>query len=190
MIHWKGASMLQLKERVKKRQRSVPFATIRFALADSLLGRLMLAATDKGICAIRFGDDNPALEEELHSEYPRAEMVRDDASLRSWTDAIVSYLEGSQRELDLPLDVQGTPFQQCVWRELQAIPYGTTKSYGEVARAIGRPRAVRAVGQACGRNHVPLIVPCHRVLRGRGQLGGFSMGLDRKKFLLALEKSA
>lgn len=181
--------MLQLKKRVRKSQRTSEPGAIRFGLCDSPLGRLLLAATDKGICAIRFGEDDPALEDELHGEYRRREIERDDASLRPWIDAIVHYLEGGRPDLDLPLDVPGTPFQRRVWRQLQAIPYGSTKSYGEVARAIGRPLAVRAVGQACGKNHVPIIVPCHRVLRGHGQLGGFSMGLDRKRFLLELEKS-
>jgi AraC family transcriptional regulator, regulatory protein of adaptative response / methylated-DNA-[protein]-cysteine methyltransferase len=164
--------------------------TIRFGLADSPLGRMLLAATVKGICSLRFDDDDQALENNLHGEHPGAQFERNDAALRSWMDDIVLHLEGGKPYLRLPLDVRGTEFQQRVWRELQAIPYGSTKSYGEVARAIGRPKAVRAVGQACGRNPVAVVVPCHRVLRGHGELGGFALGLQRKQFLLDTEKKA
>lgn len=181
--------MPQVKEREKRRQRASTSGTIRYGLADSPLGRLLLAATDKGICALRFGDDDAVLEDEVRGEHSLREFARDDAALRPWIETVVRYLEGGRPELDLPLDVPGTDFQRRVWRKLQAIPYGRTKSYGDIARAIGRPKAMRAVGQACGRNPVPIIVPCHRVLRGHGQLGGFSMGLERKKFLLALEGS-
>ncbi len=183
--------MITAIERSTRRPRSEAArpTTLRFGLADSRLGRMMLAATEKGICAVRFGDDDQALEKQLRSEHPGVKIERDDSSLQPWLDEIVLHLEGRNPDLRLPLDVHGTEFQQRVWRELQSIPYGSTRSYGEVARAIGRPKAVRAVGQACGRNPVAIVVPCHRVLRGHGQLGGFYWGLERKKFLLDMEKS-
>jgi AraC family transcriptional regulator, regulatory protein of adaptative response / methylated-DNA-[protein]-cysteine methyltransferase len=179
--------MLLVKERSSKTRRAAKPTSIRFTLADSPLGRMLLAATGKGICAVRFGEDDENLEEDLRTEHATADIERDDASLGPWVDVIVEHLEGRQPALDLPVDVPGTAFQKAVWNELRRIPYGSTKSYGEVARAIGRPKAVRAVGQACACNPVAIVVPCHRVLRGHGQLGGFYWGLERKKFLLEME---
>lgn len=161
---------------------------IRWTVTACPLGRLLLAATDRGICAVKLGDTDKELEADLASEYRAAERERDDAGLREWADAIVRHLEGSQPHLDLPLDVQATAFQWRVWQELQAIPYGSTRTYSEVARRIRKPKAVRAVANACANNPVALVVPCHRVIRSDGNLGGYRWGLERKEKLLAKEK--
>ncbi len=125
----------------------------------------------------------------LHQEYPAAQTRRDDEALGGWTQEIICSLEERRPQLDdLPVDVQGTEFQERVWRELRAIPYGSTRSYSEVARAIGQPAAVRAVAHACGANHVALVIPCHRVVREDGSLGGYKWGIERKKALLAQER--
>ncbi len=161
---------------------------IRWTVTACPLGRLLLAATDRGVCAVKLGDEDKELEAILTSEYRAAELERDDAGLREWADAIIRHLEGSQPHLDLPLDVQATAFQWRVWQELQAIPYGSTRTYSEVARRIRKPRAVRAVANACANNPVALVVPCHRVIRTDGDLGGYRWGLDRKQKLLEKEK--
>ncbi len=166
---------------------------IRYMTAATSLGRLLVAATERGVCAITLGDDDAMLENALNSEYPqstrtRVRGARGDARLRAWVAAVRAYVEGSQREIAVPLDVAGTPFQQRVWQALQGIPYGQTRSYAQVAASIAAPSAARAVASACARNRVSLVIPCHRVVRGTGALGGYRWGLARKERLLAREQ--
>lgn len=162
---------------------------INYTIEGSPLGRLLVARTERGICSVSLADSNKELEKRLRREFPRAEVRRDRNGLSEAVRTLVRYLEGKQPRLDLPLDVRGTAFQCRVWEELLKIPYGRTKTYAEVARAVGQPKAARAVGSACGRNPVPLVIPCHRVVRGSGALGGYGLGIERKKKLLAQEKS-
>jgi len=163
---------------------------IRYMTAATSLGRLLVAATERGVCAITLGDDDATLENALNSEYPQSTRtrVRGDAQLRAWVAAVRAYIEGSHREIAVPLDVAGTPFQQRVWQALQGIPYGETRSYAQVAASIAAPSAARAVASACARNRVSLVIPCHRVVRGTGALGGYRWGLARKERLLAREQ--
>ena len=163
---------------------------IRYMTAATSLGRLLVAATERGVCAITLGDDDATLENALNSEYPQSTRtrVRGDAQLRAWVAAVRAYIEGSHREIAVPLDVAGTPFQQRVWQALQGIPYGETRSYAQVAASIAAPSAARAVASACARNRVSLVIPCHRVVRGTGALGGYRWGLARKEWLLAREQ--
>jgi AraC family transcriptional regulator of adaptative response/methylated-DNA-[protein]-cysteine methyltransferase len=162
---------------------------IRYAILDSRLGKVLLAATEKGVCAIRFGDSRGALEESLRREFAAARCEHDPASLERWCDVLVKHLEGDPKQLDLPLDIRATAFQRLVWEHLRAIPRGQTESYAQVARAIGRPTATRAVARACASNPVAVAIPCHRVIRGDGSLGGYRWGLERKQRLLAGEKA-
>ena len=163
---------------------------IRFTLTGSPFGRLLVGATERGICAVTLGDEDEALEAELRREYPSAEIERDDAALKDWLADILPRLEGSAAARDLPLDLQATSFQWRVWRALQEIPYGETRSYREIAAALGRPQAARAVAQACASNRVALVVPCHRVVRGDGKAGGYRWGEERKARILAKEAEA
>jgi AraC family transcriptional regulator, regulatory protein of adaptative response / methylated-DNA-[protein]-cysteine methyltransferase len=163
---------------------------ISYTVAESPLGWLLVAGTIRGLCAVRLGDSPETLEVELASEFPDAALARDDAGLGAPVTALMSYLHGAQPHLDLPLDIRATAFQQQVWRTLQAIPPGSTRSYGEVAAAIGRPTAARAVARACATNPVALVIPCHRVIREDGGLGGYRWGLERKQRLLAQEANA
>ena len=162
--------------------------TIRYRVVDSPLGRLLVAWTSHGVCHLSLGDGDAVQEEALRSEYPAAEITREDGKLAHWTLEILEYLAGRATQLgDIPLDVAGTDFQCRVWKELQAIPRGSIRSYEEVARSIGEPTAARAVGRACATNTVSLIIPCHRVVRKGGGLGGYKWGIDRKKWLLESE---
>jgi AraC family transcriptional regulator of adaptative response/methylated-DNA-[protein]-cysteine methyltransferase len=163
-------------------------AAIRYTLTDCPLGRLLLAGTDKGVSAVYLGDEDGPLEDELRREFPAAALSRDDAGLSHWAEQVRRHLEGDPPHLDLPLDVRATAFQRRVWRELQRIPRGQTRTYREVAEALGRPTAARAVARACATNPVSVVVPCHRVVRGDGGLGGYRWGLGRKKSLLEKEK--
>jgi AraC family transcriptional regulator of adaptative response/methylated-DNA-[protein]-cysteine methyltransferase len=163
---------------------------IRFSTAACPLGRLLVAATRRGVCAVVLGDADPALEAELAAEFPRASLHRDDRGLQPWLRAVRDALGGAARTAaprPVPLDLRGTAFQLGVWAALREIPAGETRSYGAVAAALGRPRAVRAVAGACARNRVAVLVPCHRVVRETGQLGGYRWGLERKRRLLAAE---
>ena len=160
---------------------------IGYTIVDSPLGRLLVAATERGVCAVSLGDDT-VLESTLLGEYPAAQIQRDDTHLHQWVSAILDYLNGWQPHLDLPVDVQATAFQRRVWQELQNIPYGETRSYSEVARAIGSPKAVRAVANACANNPAALVIPCHRVVREDGSLGGYRWGIQRKAALLQQER--
>jgi len=163
---------------------------ILYTVATSALGRLLVAATEKGVCSVQLGDAESVLERGLRSQYPEADLERDDRSLRPTLAAILAHLDGAVRQLDLPLDVAGTAFEWRVWKALREIPYGETRSYAQVAAAVGRPGAARAVARACAGNRVALLVPCHRVVRGNGSTGGYRWGEGRKRRLLALEKSA
>lgn len=162
---------------------------IGYTLFDSPLGRVLLAATERGLCAVSLGDDDATLEAALSTEYPAASMRRDDAALHEQAAHVLRYLHGQQPHLDLPLDVQATAFQWQVWQALQAIPYGSTRSYQQIAsEQFDNPQAARAVARACATNPVSLVVPCHRVLRDDGSLGGYRWGLERKQALLDIER--
>jgi AraC family transcriptional regulator, regulatory protein of adaptative response / methylated-DNA-[protein]-cysteine methyltransferase len=163
-------------------------ASISFTVVDSSLGRLLVAGTDKGLCSVKLGDRDEALEEDLRAEYPAASIHRERGAFTQWVRALVAHLDGRAPRLDLPLDVKATAFQWKVWRYLQSIPYGQTRAYSDVAKAIGAPRAVRAVARACATNHVCLVIPCHRVVQKDGGLGGYRWGTDRKRKLLQKEK--
>lgn len=153
------------------------------------VGAVLLGATPAGICAIRFGDATSELRERFTAEFPHAEPATARAPLRGWLDALQRHLTGGLPELRLPLDVAATPFQRRVWEALRSIPYGETRTYAEIARLAGNPQAVRAAASACGANPVAVAIPCHRVLRSDGGLGGYRWGLSRKAQLLALEKA-
>jgi AraC family transcriptional regulator of adaptative response/methylated-DNA-[protein]-cysteine methyltransferase len=161
---------------------------IRAAIRPCSLGKMLVAATARGVCMVAFDDDPAALQADLRRRFPRAVIAGSDAGLERLADAVLTLVDGSGVAADLPLDLMGTAFQQRVWKALREIPSGTTTTYAELARRIGAPRAVRAVGTACGANPVSVAVPCHRVLRGDGALGGYRWGLERKKTLLARER--
>ncbi|HEY7159270.1 MAG TPA: bifunctional DNA-binding transcriptional regulator/O6-methylguanine-DNA methyltransferase Ada [Gemmataceae bacterium] len=169
-------------------QRGGRAVLVRYTVAACPLGRLLLAGTERGICAVYLGDGDAKLEAELSREFPAAELRRDDDGLSAWVSELVDHLRGQQPHLDLPLDVRATAFQWRVWQELQAIPYGSTRSYSEIARALGQPTAARAVARACATNPVSVVIPCHRVVREDGDLGGYRWGLERKQALLDHEK--
>ncbi len=152
------------------------------------IGKALLAATPAGVCAVKIGDDAARLEQLLAEEFSEADLVADRRALEPVAQALREWLAGDGSRARLPLDLRGTVFQRRVWQALRRIPRGETRSYGEIARAVGRPSAVRAVGAACGANPVALLVPCHRAVRADGGLGGYAWGLDRKRRLLALEK--
>src|SRR5262249_31646921 len=154
--------------------------TIRYTIADCPLGQLLLAATERGICAVSLGDSDKPLERFLADEFPAADIRRDDKRLKAHVEELLRHLRGQQPHIDLPIDVQATAFQWRVWQELQAIPYGRTRSYREIAQRIKLPKAVRAVARACATNPVALVVPCHRVVRSDGGLGGYRWGIGRK----------
>jgi AraC family transcriptional regulator, regulatory protein of adaptative response / methylated-DNA-[protein]-cysteine methyltransferase len=163
---------------------------ITYTTIDSALGWLLVAATKRGLCAVRFGKSAAALEQTLWREFPAATTQRDDAALRRWSDAMLGYLDGRQTQLDLPLDVQATAFQSRVYEAVRAIPYGGTRSYRQVAQAIGHRLAAQEVAQACAGNPVALVIPCHRVVRTGGGLGGYRWGVQRKRALLEREAQA
>lgn len=160
---------------------------ISYTIAACPLGRVLVAATQRGVSAVYLGDSDEPLKKALAREYPRAEICRDTQGIGPWVREIVEHLRGQETLIDLPLDIQATAFQRRVWEELRRIPYGSTKSYTEVARAIGKPKAIRAVARACATNPVSIVVPCHRVVREDGNLAGYRWGLGRKKTLIAHE---
>ena len=162
---------------------------IYYSSFDSpFLGKVFVASTERGICMVDFLKGEKAFLDELRESFP-GKIVRDDRKNRNVLDQLKKYLKGELRRFDCKLDLRGTPFQKKVWSALKKIPYGRTRSYGEIARDIGHPKAFRAVGNANGRNYIPLIVPCHRVIENSGGLGGFGHGLKVKKQLLDLEKA-
>jgi AraC family transcriptional regulator of adaptative response/methylated-DNA-[protein]-cysteine methyltransferase len=160
---------------------------LRYAIVESPMGRLLVAATDRGVCAVSMGSSDAELLRALAREYPAATLQRDASGLARWTKEILGHLAGRRPRLDLPLDVQATSFQWQVWTALEDIPYGDTRSYADVAASIGRPTAVRAVARACASNPVALAIPCHRVVPSGGGTGGYRWGMRRKKALLAAE---
>lgn len=161
---------------------------IKYTIVDSPLGRLLVAVTERGVCSLTMGDRDSELERSLQAEFAQASIERDDESLVATVSAVLQHLAKAEPGLDLPLDVRATAFQRQVWNQLRAIPYGSTVSYGDVAKALGKPGAVRAIGRACATNPVALVIPCHRVVREDQNLGGYRWGLERKKKLLDLEK--
>jgi AraC family transcriptional regulator of adaptative response/methylated-DNA-[protein]-cysteine methyltransferase len=166
-------------------------AAIRYALATSPLGRLLVAATDKGLCRVEMGEDDTALVGDLEAEFPQADSIaRDDQALGAYVTEILRRMAGKAPRADLPLDIRMTAFQRLVWSALSRIPQGRTSTYGEVAAAIGHPKAARAVGNTCGRNPVAVAIPCHRVLRNDGALGGYAWGPERKQALIRAEQAS
>ncbi|NIA68106.1 methylated-DNA--[protein]-cysteine S-methyltransferase [Pelagibius litoralis] len=163
-------------------------ADIAYDVVDSPLGRLLVAATAKGLCFLSLGSDDAALVAQLEQEFPKAERItRDRHSIAQSVAVVIAFLEGETPNADLPLDVQATAFQRRVWQELIAIPCGETRSYSEIAESLGVSKGQRAVGRACATNPVSLVIPCHRALRENGELGGYRWGLDRKAVLLTSE---
>ncbi len=162
---------------------------IGYTVVDCPLGRLLVAATLRGVSAVYLGDSDRPLEAALRREYPQAEIERNTNGLSTWVRALLRHLEGRQPHLDLPTDVQATAFQRRVWEALRAIPHGSTRSYSQIARTLGQPKATRAVARACATNPVSVVVPCHRVVREDGGLGGYRWGLGRKRALLEQERA-
>ncbi|MCE1253760.1 MAG: bifunctional DNA-binding transcriptional regulator/O6-methylguanine-DNA methyltransferase Ada [Anaerolineae bacterium] len=161
---------------------------INYTVVNVYLGLMLLAATPKGLCALYFGGDETELKDSLQKEYPAASLARNETPLKDWLYRLLRYLDGEPVELNLPLDLQATAFQQRVWQELRRIPAGETRTYAQVAAAIGQPAAVRAVANACAGNPVGVVTPCHRVIRSDGGLGGYRWGIERKEALLAQER--
>ncbi len=162
-------------------------ARIRFAVGQASLGAVLVAATKKGVCAITLGDDPHALVRELQDRFPNAEFEGGDVEFERMVAQVVGLVEAPGQRLDLPLDIRGTAFQQRVWAALRAIPPGKTATYQEIARAIGQPKAVRAVAQACGANPLAVAIPCHRVVRTDGDVSGYRWGVERKRKLIDRE---
>jgi AraC family transcriptional regulator, regulatory protein of adaptative response / methylated-DNA-[protein]-cysteine methyltransferase len=167
-----------------------PGVSIRFAVGECSLGSILVAATAKGVCAILFGDDPGALVRELEDRFPRAQLLGGDEAFEQLVARVVGFVEAPRLGLDLPLDVQGTVFQQRVWQALRAIPPGSTATYAEIARRIGAPMATRAVARACASNALAVAIPCHRVVRTDGGLSGYRWGVGRKRALLEREAAS
>lgn len=160
---------------------------IRFAVEKSALGWVLIAATVKGICAIEFGEGPDILESRLRERFSKARILDNDDEFKKWVKQILAHLESPHRSLNLPLDIRGTVFQGLVWKALREIPPGSTASYADIAVKIGRPKAARAVAQACASNNIAVAIPCHRVVRRNGRLGGYRWGTDRKRAMLERE---
>ncbi len=154
------------------------------------MGKLLLAGTERGVCRVAFGEQEAALAAELAREFPAAELSREDRALRQWMESLLAGLAGAEPRTELPLDIRATAFQALVYQALREIPRGSTLSYGELAAAIGRPGAARAVGRACATNPVAVLIPCHRAVAGDGRLTGYRWGLERKARLLEREREA
>src|SRR5450755_906163 len=184
-LYEKTASQLGMTP--DKYRRGAIAAAIRYTCADSPLGRMLIAATERGVCAIQFARSDGELLEGLRREFPFATRKSDEGGLRSWAGALLKHMQGKQLDSSLPLDIRATAFQRRVWTYLQSIPFGATRSYSQVAKGIGRPTAVRAVARACATNPVAVAIPCHRVVRGDGSMGGYRWGIERKKALLGME---
>ncbi len=162
-------------------------AVIRFAVGESSLGPILVAASDKGVCAILMGDDPNELVRDLQDRFAKAQLIGADPDFETTVAKVIGLVEMPRLGLDLPLDIRGTAFQQRVWRALSELPAGSTASYADVARAIGQPKAVRGVAQACGANPLAVAIPCHRVVRNNGALSGYRWGVERKRLLLDRE---
>jgi AraC family transcriptional regulator of adaptative response/methylated-DNA-[protein]-cysteine methyltransferase len=163
---------------------------IRFAVGECSLGAILVARSERGVCAILMGDDPDALARDLQDRFPRAQLLGGDAEFEHWVAKVVGFVDAPALGLDLPLDVRGTAFQQRVWQALQQIPVGSTASYTEIANRIGAPKSVRAVASACAANALAVAIPCHRVVRNDGGLSGYRWGVERKRALLARESAA
>ena len=187
-LYEKTASQLGMTP--DKYRRGAIAATIRYACADSPLGRMLIAATDRGICSIQFARSDGELMEGLKREFPFAARKADSGGLQSWVSALLRHMSGKDSNAALPLDIRATSFQRRVWVYLQKIPFGATRSYSQVAKGIGRPSASRAVARACATNPVAVAIPCHRVVRQDGSMGGYRWGIERKKTLLEMEQPA
>ena len=161
---------------------------VRYTIVPSTAGQLLAAATDRGLCAVMLGDEVTSLEASLRTEYPAAQIERDDSELRDLTEQVVGRLSNSETRAELPMDVPGSAFQRQVWEALRRIPLGETRSYQAIAQELGRPSAARAVARACASNRLALLIPCHRVVRNDGELGGYRWGIERKRRLLQLER--
>jgi AraC family transcriptional regulator, regulatory protein of adaptative response / methylated-DNA-[protein]-cysteine methyltransferase len=164
-----------------------PNAEIKFAIGESSLGLVLIAVSDKGVCAIFFGDDPDGLARDLKKQFPLARLIGGDPAFEELAAKVVDFVEDPRIGLDLPLDIRGTAFQHRVWEALRRIPVGTTASYAEIAKAIGAPKSVRAVARACGSNRIAVAIPCHRVIGSDGSLTGYRGGIERKRALLAKE---
>jgi AraC family transcriptional regulator, regulatory protein of adaptative response / methylated-DNA-[protein]-cysteine methyltransferase len=167
-------------------------AHIDYVTAKTSLGTLLVGATDRGVCAVTLGNDAKALEAALEQEYPaatRTHVATPSSSLSGWVTEIIEAVDSDRVRLDIPFDIQASAFQWKVWHELQKIPFGETRSYGEIATAIGSPKAVRAVASACANNRAAVVIPCHRVVRQSGALGGYRWGLERKRQLIEKERA-
>jgi AraC family transcriptional regulator of adaptative response/methylated-DNA-[protein]-cysteine methyltransferase len=160
---------------------------IRFAIGECALGSILVAQSDRGVCAIALGDDPDALARELQDRFPKARLLGGDAGFEALVARVVGFVEAPALGLDLPLDLRGTAFQLRVWQALREIPAGTTASYSEIAERIGAPKSTRAVAQACGANTLAVAIPCHRVVRSDGSLSGYRWGVERKGALLRRE---
>ncbi len=165
-------------------------ASIRFAVGECSLGSILVAATDKGVCAILLGDEPEPLVRDLQNRFPRADMIGGDPGFEQLVSTVVGFVEAPTLGLDLPLDVRGTAFQQRVWQALREIPAGSTASYRDIAERVGAPKAVRAVARACASNTIAVAIPCHRVVRTGGALSGYRWGVERKRALLAREAAS
>jgi AraC family transcriptional regulator of adaptative response/methylated-DNA-[protein]-cysteine methyltransferase len=187
-LYEKTASQLGMTP--DKYRRGAVAAAIRYACVDSPLGRMLIAATDRGICAIQFAPSDGELIEGLKREFPFATRKPDEGGLQAWIAVLLEKMTGRELNTDLPLDIRATAFQRRVWTYLQSIPFGSTRSYGEVAKAIGQPSASRAVARACATNPVAVAIPCHRVVREDGNISGYRWGVERKKALLEMEQEA
>jgi AraC family transcriptional regulator, regulatory protein of adaptative response / methylated-DNA-[protein]-cysteine methyltransferase len=163
---------------------------IRYTIVDSPVGRLLLGATQNGVCAVCMGASDEAVEAALREDYYAADAQRDDASMKDWVGHFSRYFEGHEFPRNLPIDVQATAFQWKVWKHIEAVPYGQTTSYTRIAEQIGKPRAVRAVANACANNHVALIVPCHRIVGNKGELRGYRWGVKRKQAIISMERNS
>lgn len=172
-----------------KYRRGAIAAAIRYTCTDSPLGRMLIAATDKGICAIQFADTDAELEQGLRREFPFAILQKAADDLLPWKKDLLHSMCGEKLRTELPLDIQATAFQRRVWEYLQSIPFGTSQSYAQVAKGIGDPNATRAVARACATNRIAVAIPCHRVVRSSGEMGGYRWGMERKKKLLEMEQS-
>ena len=162
-------------------------ATVVYTIVPSSLGHLLVAFTERGLCQISLGDTERDVEDDLHREFHAATMQRDDEGMRDVVAEVLHRIDGCAPAAGMPIDVRGTAFQRRVWEELRRIPIGETRTYGEIAAAIGEPKAVRAVGTACGKNPVPLVIPCHRVVPASGGVGNYGLGPERKRELLERE---
>jgi len=160
---------------------------IFFAIGECSLGSILVAQSEKGVCSILIGDDPQLLLRDLQDRFPKANLIGDESHYQEMIAKVVGLIENPGVGLDLPLDIRGTAFQQRVWNALQQIPPGSTATYAEIAAKIGRPKAVRAVAQACGANALAVAIPCHRVIRNDGSLSGYRWGVERKRVLLERE---